>query len=147
MTERRRFILAHDTARRLAIEYVRTAPEGWIVDVREPKRNLDQNAKFHAQIFAISEQFVFCNRYWDAEDMKRLLIDQFRRDTVDDSEFREMWKEVGVVTMAPSLDGMGTVALGAQSRRFPKRLASAFVEWLNSFAAEHGIQWSERVTA
>ena len=42
------FILAHDLARKNALEYVKTAPEGCSVTIAEPTRNLEQNAKFHA---------------------------------------------------------------------------------------------------
>ena len=42
------FVLAHDLARSRAIEAIRTAPAGWRVDIRAPRRSLDQNAKFHA---------------------------------------------------------------------------------------------------
>lgn len=45
---KRSFILAHETARERAIEAVRQAPEGYCVEVKEPHRNLEQNAKFHA---------------------------------------------------------------------------------------------------
>lgn len=45
----RMFVLAHETARRNAAEYVgRVAPDGWVVRVAPPSRTLDQNAKFHA---------------------------------------------------------------------------------------------------
>ena len=42
----------------------------------------------------------------------------------------------------PRIDGSGVVALGTQSRRFPKKLASAFVEWLYALGAEVGVRWS-----
>lgn len=45
---RRTFIMAHDMARQRAVEAVREAPEGYAVQISEPTRNSDQNAKFHA---------------------------------------------------------------------------------------------------
>lgn len=42
------FRLVHRTARQNALEAVRMAPDGYVVVIREPTRNLDQNAKFHA---------------------------------------------------------------------------------------------------
>lgn len=44
----RSFFLVHDTARRTAAEYMLTAPEGVVVQIKEPSRTLEQNAKFHA---------------------------------------------------------------------------------------------------
>jgi hypothetical protein len=45
---KRRFVLSHDLARQSAVEHVRQAPAGYEVIVKEPTRNADQNAKFHA---------------------------------------------------------------------------------------------------
>ena len=44
----RLFILVHAEARRRAVEAVKTAPDGDVVRISEPKRSLDQSAKFHA---------------------------------------------------------------------------------------------------
>ncbi|MGL4573574.1 MAG: recombination protein NinB, partial [Burkholderiaceae bacterium] len=41
---KRRLVLAHAEARRRAIECVTQAPDGYIVEVSEPTRNLEQNA-------------------------------------------------------------------------------------------------------
>lgn len=48
MTDRRTFILAHATARRLALEAVAHAPDGYAVRIGESTRSLEQSAKFHA---------------------------------------------------------------------------------------------------
>ena len=45
---KRSFILSHSIARGNALECVRTAPDGYVVTVQEPTRNLEQSAKFHA---------------------------------------------------------------------------------------------------
>jgi NinB protein len=42
------FILAHAQARAGAVQAVKDAPDGHMVVVSPPKRNADQNAKFHA---------------------------------------------------------------------------------------------------
>jgi hypothetical protein len=137
------FILAHDIARQGALDYVRAAPVGYWVTVKPPAKTREMEAKYHAQIDDIADQWMFCGRKWDAEDMKRLCIDQFRRDTIRDPDLAELWVGMGSVDMAPSLDGSGVVALGTQSRRFPKKLASAFIEWLNALGAEHDVRWSD----
>ena len=141
--ERKTFILVHDIARQRAVQAVREAPDGWVVLVREPRKSRDQEEKYHAMIGDIAKQWRFCERLWDAEDMKRLLIDQFRRDTLKDPDFTELWKSVSAVDMAPAIDGTGVVALGFQSRRFPKKLASAFIEWLYAFGEENAVIWSD----
>lgn len=137
--------LTNAAARQAAHRRVDEAPDGWIVRIGEPLKSRDQEEKYHAMIGDIAKQFLFCNRLWDAEDMKRLLIDQFRRDTSNDPDFADEWRSMGIVDMAPSIDGAGVVALGVQSRRFPKRLAICFIEWLYAFGGEHEIVWSDPV--
>ena len=138
------FRLVHAEARRRAVAAVQTAPDGYMVRVSGPRKSREQEEKYHAMVGEIAAQFKFCDRLWDSEDMKRLLLDQFRRDTVKDPDFAELWRDMGVVEMAPSLDGAGVVALGVQSRKFPKKLASAFVEWLHAFGAERGVVFEDR---
>lgn len=139
------FVLAEPPhpARENCKKAIDAAPVGFVVRISEPRRSLEQNDKMHAMIGDIADQYMFCGRKWDAEDMKRLCIDQFRRDTINDPDFKELWAEVSKIELAPSLDGSGTVALGVQSRRFPKKLAIAFIEWLYCFGAEHGVVWSD----
>lgn len=144
-SSKRRYVLAHQLARQRAVEDVRTAPEGYVVTVSEPRKSRDQEEKYHAMIGDIAAQWRFCDRSWDPEDMKRLCIDQFRRDTAKDDDLAPLWAGMGTVDLAPSIDGSGVVALGVQSRRFPKRLAMAFIEWLYALGAEHGVVWTDPV--
>lgn len=106
-------------------------------------KSREQERRYHAMIADISHQFEHCGRRWDAEDMKRLLIDQFRRDTKNDPALRDEWVKVAPLDMAPSLDGSGVVMLGVQSRKFGKKLATAFIEWLYAFGAENDVRWTD----
>lgn len=133
-------------SRARAAEALRTAPDGHKVVISEPGKTRDQECLYHAQLNDIAKQWEFCGRLWDLEDMKRLCIDQFRRDTKDDPELKDAWASMGVIDMAPSIDKTGVVALGVQSRKFPKVLASAFVEWLFSLGAEVGVKFSDPQT-
>lgn len=108
-----------------------------------PAKSRDQEQKYHAMIGDIARQFQHCGKHWSADDMKRLLIDQFKRDTINDVNIRDLWASMGVVDMAPALDGSGVVVLGVQSRKFPLRLAIIFIEWLYAFGAELRIEWTE----
>ncbi len=131
------FRLVHAEARQRAQQAVAQAEEGYVVTIKPPTRSLESNAKFHAMIADIARQYDFCGKRLDPETFKRLAIDQFRADTKD--EFAEEWRRVGSFELSPSLDGSRVVMLGPQSRKFPKRLASAFVEWLYAFAANNNI--------
>ena len=143
----RTFILAHPEARRRAHAAIDEAPDGYTVKISEPKRSSDANAKFHAMLQDLSDQWTLHGRKWDLESMKRLCIDQFKRDTTGDPEFAAAWRELGAIEIAPSIDGTGVVALGTQSRRFPKKLASGFIQWLDALGAEVGVTWSDERTA
>lgn len=140
----RTFFLVHDQARANAHRAIDDpAYAGWKLKLTPPAKSRDQEERYHAMIGEIARQFRFCDRLWDAEDMKRLLVDAFKRDTISDPHFAEMWKQVSAISMAPSLDGTGTVMLGTQTRRFPKELATAFIDWLFAFAAEHNVELSQ----
>lgn len=114
-----------------------------VVDDPLPAKSREQEKKYHAMIGDIARQFEHCGRKWDADDMKRLLVDQFKRDTMKDPDIGPLWQGMGVVEMAPALDGSGVVALGVQTKKFPSRLAAIFIEWLLAFGAEINIEWSE----
>lgn len=42
-----KFFLVHKQARERAIEAIRTAPDGWRCEIKEPGRSLDQNSLSH----------------------------------------------------------------------------------------------------
>jgi hypothetical protein len=137
------FVLVHQQARQRATEAIKAAPDGWVVRISAPRKSRDQEERYHAMLGDIADQWELHGRKWDAESMKRLCIDQFKRDTIRDPDFSELWKAMGDVEMAPSIDATGVVVLGTQSRKFPKKLASAFIEWLYALGAEVGIVWTE----
>lgn len=115
-----------------------TAPNGYMVRFSEANRNAPQNAKMHAMIGEIAGQVEHIGRKWDADDFKRLLVD----------EFAEEMRLAGTPLhhdgrVIPSLDGRRIVQLGIQSREFTVREASAFIEFLYSFAAQRGVQLRE----
>lgn len=135
------FVLAHDEARRRAMRGCEIAPPGWVVRVSPPNKSRDQEAKYHAQIGDIAAQVLLHGQRFDAEMWKRMLVDAFHYDTKDDPELAEDWRRMGDVRFAPALNHPGVVVLGFQTRDFPKRLASAFIEWLYAFGAENGVEW------
>ena len=75
---------------------------------------------------------------WHADDMKRLMIDMFAETM---RQLGEPLHHDGRVV--PSIDGKRVVQLGIQSSDFYVKEASAFIEFLFSFGAEHGIEWSD----
>lgn len=143
MPVERVIVLAHATARRRAAEFCGEAADGTVVKFLSPRKTRPQEERYHAMIDDIASQITLHGRKWDNESMKRLCVDQFRRDTAKDPELAELWGDMGTVEMAPSIDGSGIVALGWQTRKFPKRLASAFIDWLFALGAERNVVWTD----
>lgn len=117
------------------------------VVVRRALKSRDQEEKYHAMIGDIADQWAYHGRKWAKEDMKRLLVDAFRHETLANpdnyQDFGKLWKDVGDVRLAPAIGRDGFVALGEQTRRFPTKLANAFISWLQAFGDEQGVVWSD----
>ena len=139
----RKFRFVHKEARRRCAEFAMTCSDGMVATFREETRNNDQNAKYHAMIGDIARQFELHGRLWDIEPMKRLLVDQFHRDTKDDQDLKREWLDMGHIEMAPSIDRTGVVVLNFLTRSFSKKLAGAFIEWLFAFGVDNGIEWTD----
>ena len=97
-------------------------------------------AKYHSMVAEISNHIG--GDLADKEDAKRILISAFRIDTRID--LADEWGKFGEARMGRGLRGE-VVLLGIQSRHFSRKLASAFIEWLHAFGAEHGVRFKERV--
>ena len=98
------------------------------MEIKLANKTREQEEKYHAMIGDIAKQAQHMGAKWSAEDWKRLLVDQY---------LREVENIQGKVV--PNLDGSGIVQLGFQTRKFTKEMASEFVEWLYSWAANNGI--------
>lgn len=143
VASRRVFVLAHTRARELAAQHaMREAPDGALVIFQQAPKSRIQEEKYHAMIGDIARQYSHAGRKWEAEDMKRLLVAAFKHETKDDPDLAEEWREMGDIELAPAIAGGGFVVLGTQTKRFPKKLATAFIEWLYAFGAEHEIRWT-----
>jgi hypothetical protein len=102
------------------------------LEIKTANKSREQEEKYHAMIGEIAKQASHLGAKWDAEDWKRLLVDQFIKDI-----------NVGGSKIIPSLDGTGIVQLGFQTRKFTKEQATEFVEFLLAWGAEHGITYSQ----
>lgn len=110
--------------------------------VSDPKKTRPQEEHYHKLIGDIAEQVKGYGKMRSDEWWKRALINAFRHDTKDDPELAKLWEEFGSVEMVPALNNDGFFVVGEQSRKFKKKLASAFIEWLYAYGAEEGVVWS-----
>lgn len=133
------FRLVHRQAREGAANYIlHDAPEGWVVRISEPKRKDVQNDKYHAMIDDISRQTTYAGRRWDADDMKRILVD----------EFAEEMRLAGTPLhndgrLIPSENGRRVIQLGIQTRDFYVKEAGDFITFLYAWGADRDVRWTE----
>lgn len=124
MTDGQTIILGRN--RETAHRVIDVAPPGSVVNVKPPRRTLDQNALMWALLSDIAR----------AKPQGRVLPP-------------ETWKalfmhEAGFkCTFEPSLDGQGVVPLGFKSSRLGKAEFSDLIEAINAYAAEHGVEFSQ----
>lgn len=140
------FYLRNEDIKANACRFISTLPIDQekpfkLVIGEEDKKTREQEEMYHAQIGDIAKQYRHGGRQWGEEDMKRLLIDAFHHDTKGDEDLAAEWKKYGGMTLAPAIGREGFVALGIQSRKFTRKLGSAFIEWLNAFAAENDVEF------
>ena len=98
------------------------------MEIKLANKSREQEEKYHAMINDIAKQAQHLGAKWSSEDWKRLLVDQYLRET-DDIQSK----------IVPNLDGSGIVQLGLQTRNFTKDQASEFIEWLYFWSANNGI--------
>ena len=121
MNDRRYFVLAHDTARRLAAAQCMLAPEGYVVEIKPPTRSLEQNSKLWSMLSEISKNVIWHGRRLDAESWKHV--------------FSSSLKKMDVV---PNLENTGFVALGLSTSKMTKRELSDLITLIESFAIAQG---------
>lgn len=117
------------------------------VRVLKASKTRDQESHYHALVLDISKQYSHAGRKWQADDMKRLLVDAFKHETFEDEVnfpgFTDLWRQMGATSMGPAIGRDGFVVLGEQTRRFPRKLAAGFITWLLAFCAENNITISD----
>jgi hypothetical protein len=127
MTEPKRYILAHDEARRRAVAAVVDAPAGWVVTVKPPTRNADQNAKFHAMCTDLARSRVpWAGKPRTADQWKVLLISGHAQATKEGAE------------MVPGLEGE-FVNVRESSALMSVRRASSLIEYTSAFMSLHEV--------
>lgn len=128
MSEKRRFILAHAEARRRAQECIASAPDGYVVTVQEPARNLDQNALMWVLLQAFSDQLQ-----WPVNGAMVKLTPEEWKDLLSAAYKRESQR------VAMGLDG-GMVMLGLRTSKLSKRQFGEFIEFIQSVAVDRGVE-------
>ena len=122
------FILAHELARKNAMQAVLEAPTGYAVEIKPKNRTLDQNAKIHALIQRISQKVVWAGKLQEVETWKRLLTAAWLRARGEPVE------------MLPAIDGYGVDVVFRPTSKLTVEEMSEFIEYVQAWAVEQGIQ-------
>ena len=131
MAVKKTFIMAHAVARAHALQAVEDAPEGYVITVSEPTRNLEQNAKFHAICSDIAKSGTeWMGKKRTAEQWKVLLVSGHAIATKE-------WAEV-----VPGLEGE-FVNLRESTALMSVKRSSSLIEYSLAFCAMHGCKISE----
>lgn len=122
------FRLAHEMARLRAIEAVKDAPDGFVVEVKEPTRNLDQNALLWALLTDIAAQVPWHGIKLTPDEYKDLLSAGLVKSRV-----------------VPNIEGSGFVILGQRTSKMSKREFADLITLIQAFGAEKGVRWSDQM--
>lgn len=121
------FYLRTPQARQSAREAILTAPEGYVVEIHEETRSLEQNDHAHAALTDIAKQVEWHGKKLTVLTWKRLTMAAFLREIGHQPE------------LIPALDGNGFDIVFEHSSKLGKRKFAAWVEWLYAFGAEHRV--------
>lgn len=120
------FIMAHETARRNAVKAVEAAPDGWVVQISEPNRTLEQNAAQWPYLEGFAQQ-------------KQLCINGVMQDVTADD-----WKDCltgcfnGEMRMA--VFDNKVIMLPQRTSKMGKKGFSTWMEFLVAMAAQSGVE-------
>ena len=124
------FILAHDMARNNAIQAILSAPEGYVVEVKEPTRTLAQNSTLHGQLNDISDQVVWHTQKFDPVIWKRLTTFSYLREINEKP------------LLIPALDRSGVDLIYEKTSQMGVKMMSGLIEYNFAFGAENNVRWT-----
>lgn len=120
-------ILAGQPQRALAHSIINRAPDGYVVTVKEPKRNLDQNARMWAMLSDIARAKPE-GRHWTTDAWKAAFMHALG------------WQ----CQFAEPLDGQGgPFPMGFRTSRLSVRQMADLITVIQEYGDRHGVTWSE----
>ena len=120
------FIMAHQAARKLALQAISEAPDGYVVTISEPNRTLEQNAAQWPYLEGFAQQKQLC------------INGAMQNVTADD------WKDTltgcyhGETRMA-AFDGK-VIMLPQRTSKMGKNVFSDWMEFIVAMAAQSGVE-------
>lgn len=131
MSDKRTFILAHDLARKNAIECIKTSPSGYKVTVEPPKRTDGQNERFHAIVGDIAKSGIeWAGKKRSAAQWKVLLVSGHAVATKEGAE------------IVPGLENEFVAVRESTALMSIKRGAS-LIDYSTCFAIQNGVRLND----
>lgn len=124
---RRTFHLVHKVARQRALVALQDAPDGYVVTINEPTRNLEQNAALWAALSDISRQVEWYGQRLTPEEWKDVFTASLKRQKV-----------------VPGLDG-GFVVCGLSTSKMGKSEFSQLLDLAYAFGAEKEVKFHDAI--
>lgn len=122
---KQRFVMAHDLARQRAVQAVQSAPSGYVVEIREPSRSLDQNSLLWPLLTELSHQVNWYGQKLTPDEWKDVMTAGLRKQKA-----------------VPGIDG-GFVMVGSRTSKMSKAEFSDLVELIYAFGAERGVRFEQ----
>jgi hypothetical protein len=117
---------ARDKAKRL----IDDAPDGFLMEIREPNRTDEQNKILHAAIDDIRFQVAGAEQ-WSRDEWKLRFMHALRNET----------------RFLPELDGNGMFPVGQRSSELNKSQFSALLDIVFEWGGRNGVVWSDQERA
>lgn len=130
-----RIVLSNPVARRVAQDKINSAPPGYVCEIKEPPRNLNQNALLHAVIASIADQKQWAGEYLDTEAWKRLMVAAWCRATQQGAK------------IVPAIDGYGFDVIYRRTSTLSKRECAELLDFVTAWAIDNNIRLSAREEA
>lgn len=129
------FRLVSPLVRSNAINAVKSAPDGWVVEVKEPKRSRDQNAMFHAMCGDLAKSDMkFAGKRRNADEWKMLLVSGHSVATGGGGE------------VIPGIEGE-FVAIRESTARMSVSRAASLLTYVLAFCDTNGVELTETTKA
>jgi hypothetical protein len=119
------FFLVHHQARLNALEAVKNAPDGWMVQVKEKTRSIEQNALLWSRLEEVSKQVDWYGEKLTSEDWKHVFSASLKKQKA-----------------VRGIDG-GFVVLGQSTSKMTKAEMADLLTLMEAFAAERGVNFKD----
>lgn len=121
-----RFVLVSPLVRSNALDAVRTAPDGYVVEIKQAKRSLAQNAFLWQCLTDVADQVDWYGQRLSKEDWKDMFTASLRKARV-----------------VPGLDPGSFVVMGLHTSTMSKAELGDLLTLIHAFGAEKGVVFTD----